>query len=222
MGDIVVFGVGQLAETLSVYLKRHSEHRIAAYTVDRKFREQDEFQGKPVLAWESLEESYTPDEVKLFCPMGYRDLNRARREKFLEGKRRGYDFISFVHPSSHVYAERVGENCVVLEQCVLQPHVTVGDNVIMWSSTHVGHHSEIGDHCFLAGGGGVAGNCKVGEGTFLGGGATMRDNRRIGRYCIVGMGAIVLQNVPDDSFVTAERPTIKPGVASRFARRLLG
>lgn len=221
MSRVVVFGVGQIAEMVSFFIETDTSHEIAAYTLDRSFMECETFRGKPVIAWEDLEKKYPPSKYELFCPISYRGLNVLRQTKYEEGKARGYRFINYIHSSSLVYAESMGDNCMILENCVVQPGVKVGNNVILWSSTHIGHHSVIGDHCFIAGNGGVSGNVTLGCSCFLGGGSLVSDNVRIGARCIVGIGARVVENMDDEAVAVGDKARIIAGAAKKFATKLM-
>ena len=187
MSKVVIFGIGQLAQTVTVYLERESSHEIAGYVVDAAYRNGlTEFMGRPVFDWESLEKSFAPEDGVLFGPISYRGLNRFRRDRYLEGKARGYSFLSFIHPASHVYTDDIGENCLVLEANTIQPCVRIGNNVMIWSGNHIGHHTEIGDHSFLTSHVGISGNCRIGSGCFFAGKSGVADNVRVGDGCLIG------------------------------------
>ncbi|WP_162901620.1 acetyltransferase [Breoghania sp. L-A4] len=223
MSDIVIFGAGQLASVISVYIARESSHRIVGYTVDDSYLGgSSTFNGLPLVAWERLEEHFATDRVLLLGPVSYRDANRFRRDRYLDGKARGYDFASFIHPATHIYSDRIGENCIILEGNVVQPFAEVGNNCILWSGNHVGHHTIIGNHCFLASQVGIGGNARIGERTFFGGQSGVIDNTSIGEGCIIGAGSTVLNDLGDESFVMFRGTRTLEGAAGRFASTLLG
>src|SRR4051794_33185280 len=112
MADVVVFGAGQLAEVVKAYIDAHGPDRVVGFTVDGEYRTGDTFHGLPLVAWDRLEDRFPPAAVKLLGPISYRRLNGFRRDRHLEGKARGYEFASFVHPAAHVYATEIGENCL--------------------------------------------------------------------------------------------------------------
>lgn len=108
LADIVIFGSGQLADVAKAYLDRFSEDRVVGFTVDAAYLDQPRRHGLPVVAWETLEMTFPPDQVLLLGPLSYQRLNRFRRDRHLEAKARGYGFASFVHPSAHNMAQAVG------------------------------------------------------------------------------------------------------------------
>ena len=223
MSNIVIFGTGQIAQAVAVYLDRDSTHEVAAFVIDAAYRNgQGRCMGRPVHDWESLERDFRPEDGLLFGPVSYRGLNQFRKARFDEGKRRGYRFLTYIHPSAHVYTDEIGENCLILEQNVIQPFARIGDNVVIWSNNHIGHHTMIGDHCFVTSQVGIAGNCRVGEACFFGGQSGLIDNRSVGAGCIIGAGATVLTDLADGDYVQAAHPRIARGAAGRFSKSLLG
>ncbi|MGH1355289.1 MAG: acetyltransferase [Thalassovita sp.] len=201
MADIVIFGAGQLADVAKAYIDQFSEDRVVGFTVDADFLDQPQRHGLPVVAWETLEAAFPPDQVLLLGPLSYQRLNRFRRDRHLEAKARGYGFASFVHPSAHNLAQAVGDNCFVLENCVLQPYSVLGDGVMIWSGTHVGHHSVIGDFCFLSSLVGLASSVTIEPGCMIGGQVGVDNGVTIGAESYLQSRAMIRSNVPPGSVV---------------------
>lgn len=220
--DLVIFGAGQLAEVVSVYIRAHSDIEIVGYTVDQKYLHAERFQGLPLVAWEQLEQHFPPDKVMLFGPISFRDGNRFRRKRYEQGLERGYRFYSFVHPSCHIYTEQIGTNVLILEGNTLQPFTTIGDNCVLWSNNHIGHHTRIGAHCFLAGHVGIGGNTEVGEGVFFAGKSGASDNLKIGNGCLLSFGALATYNLPDGAVLAAPKMRMSKNAAHRAIRKMLG
>ena len=220
MTDLVLFGTGAAAQTVAVYLERHSDHRIVGHAVDAAFRDRDSLNGRPVVDWEDLERHFPPDRVQLFGPFSYARMNGLRRDRYLQGKARGYRFARFIHPASHVYTDDIGENCLILEACVIQPFVRIGDNVVVWSMVSIAHHAVIGDHCFLAAQTSVAGSARIGSGCCLAGQVGVADGVRIGGGCALLNGAFVTRDLPDDSVVVGPRAERKGFPGTRLHRLL--
>jgi len=210
MADVVLFGIGQMAEVARAYLEWEGSHRIVAHSVHAAYRTDPVKNGLPVVEWEGLETEYPATQASLFAPLSYRGVNAARKAVFEEGLARGYDFISFIHPAAHHYGTPIGRNAFVLEGNVIQPHGIIGDNCVLWSGNHIGHHSVIGDHVFLASHVVVSGAVRIGARCFLGVNATVRDNVTLGAECVVGAGALVTCDLPDRAVV--------PGAATEVSR----
>ncbi|MGA2185824.1 MAG: acetyltransferase [Bryobacteraceae bacterium] len=218
MADVVVFGAGQIAEVAKVYMDAHGPDRVVGFTVDSAFQKSDTFQDLPLVAWERLEGRFPPESVKLLGPLSYRNLNEFRRDRHIEGRRRGYEFTSFIHPASHVYTREIGENCFILENNVIQPFVRIGAGVMIWSSNHIGHHAVIGDYCFLASHVGLGSNVQLGERCFLAGKVGIDSGVKIGIACFLGGGAIVKKDLPDESVVPGPADAVAPYSSKRIKR----
>lgn len=219
---MIVFGAGQLAEVLTHYLSEDPAFNLVGYTVDRSFLpEKREFKGRPVVAWEDIESAYPPDRFHLLGPVSYKDNNRFRRDRYLEAKAKGYQFASFIHPSSHIAGAEIGENSIILEECTVQPYAKIGVCSILWSKVHIGHHAQIGDFCFFASFCGIAGNARVGDCTFFGGQSGLIDNLSVGADCIIAAGTTLTKSVPDGSVAATRGVRIIKNAAKRFARTLL-
>ncbi|MDU8909791.1 hypothetical protein [Aestuariicoccus sp. MJ-SS9] len=221
--DVIVFGVGQLAEVVGHYLDNHSDLTVAGYTVDPDFLPTEpEFRGKPVVPWDRIAQDFPPDRYQLIGPVSYRDNNRFRRDRYLEGKAMGYRFASFIHPTAQVETPHVGENSVILEECTVQPFSRLGVCSILWSKVHIGHHARIGDYCFMASFCGIAGNVRVGDCVFFGGMSGVTDNLTVGSDCIVGADTVVTRDLADGALAAARGIRVIEGGARRFGKRLLG
>ncbi|MEO1554845.1 MAG: acetyltransferase [Pseudomonadota bacterium] len=219
--DIVLFGTGLVAEVITVYLERFSDLNIVAYTVDAGFEPEDgQFNGKPVIPWDSLPEHYPADQVRLMGPLTYQRLNRIRRDRYLEGLALGYRFASFIHPQSHILTDQIGDHVIILENNVIQPFSSIGDNVILWSGNHIGHHVELGNHCFVASMVGIAGSTKIGEECYLGGQAGITHGLSIGDRCALLNSVLVKQDLPDDTVITGHPGDVKPYPSRRIAHLL--
>jgi sugar O-acyltransferase (sialic acid O-acetyltransferase NeuD family) len=221
MTDIVVFGAGQIADVAKAYIDAHGPDRIVGFTVDAEYLKSDSFHGLPLVPWERLEDFFPPQQVKLLGPLSYRRINEFRKARYLEGKRRKYQFASFIHPHSHIYTTDIGENCLILEANIIQPYARIGNNVIMWSGNHIGHHCVIGDHCFITSQVGIAGATRIGEGCFLGGKVGITEGLAIGDGCFLSFGVIVTKDLAPGSVVlrTASDP-IAPYPSSRIRGRI--
>ncbi|MFS0919255.1 acetyltransferase [Brevibacillus sp. 179-C 1.1 NHS] len=199
MEKVIIFGLGQIAEIAHFYLMEDSPYEVVAFTVDKKYMNKEEFKELPVVPFEEIEMHFPPNEYKLFIPISYTQLNKLRAEKYYEGKKKGYTFISYISSKATYYNTPIGENCFILENNVIQPFTKIGDNVIMWSGNHIGHHSTIEDHCFLASHIVISGSVLIKPYSFIGVNATFRDNITVGAENIIGAGALILTDTLDGS-----------------------
>ena len=201
MADIVLFGVGEVASVAKYYLDHFSEDRVVGYTVDAAYVREDRLDGLPVVAWENLHERFAPGSVQLLGPLSYQRLNDFRRERHLEGKSRGYDFASFIHPSTHNCAASIGENAFILEGCTLPPYCVVGVGAILWSAVHIGHHCRIGDFVFLSSQVGLSSGVHIEDCCMIGGQVGIINGITVGASSYIESRAVLRRNVPPHSVV---------------------
>lgn len=205
---LVIFGTGDFARTAAVYFSKDSPTRVSAFTVHRAYLKQKRLLGLPVVPFERIRQLYPPNRYALFVAIGYRQLNRARAKVYEDCKRLGYELVSYVSSKAARWdGTRIGDNCFILENNVLQPFVKIGNNVILWSGNHVGHDSVIGDHCFIASHAVISGNVRIGPYCFIGVNATLRDGITVAPECVIGAGALILKDTrPQQVFASAGTP----------------
>jgi sugar O-acyltransferase (sialic acid O-acetyltransferase NeuD family) len=218
MADLVLFGAGHIAQVAKVYIDRHGPDRVVGFTVDSGFMTGDSLDSLPVVAWEELEGRFPPGEVKLLGPLSYRRMNDFRRDRHREGRSRGYEFSSFIHPACHIYTEDIGENCFILESNIIQPFARIGAGVMMWSGNHIGHHCVVGDYCFLSSQVGFGGGANIGARCFVAGKAGVDSGVSVGEGCFLGFGVVVKNDLPADSVVPGVADAIAPYAAHRIKR----
>ena len=216
---VVLFGTGRLARTIHYFLVHESPYEIAAVTVDREHMKGDETFGLPTFPFETLPETHPPDAYDLFLALGYRRMNRLREERFRQAKEMGYQLISHISPRASTWPNlEIGENCLVLDEVVVHPYVTIGDDTIIWSGSHVGHGTVIGDHCFIASRAAISGWVTVANNCFLGTNCTVRDGLSLAPMSLVGAGVVVTRDTTEGQILAPPEPRILPGRSDRLPR----
>lgn len=207
MIKVIIFGTGDISQIANQYLSKDDRYEVAAFVMDKEYISESEFEGKPVVEFESLNDNYPPENYKLFIPLSYTNINKLREEKFLQSKEKGYECISYISPKSFIADNvTIGENCFIFEDNTLQPYVSIEDNCILWSGNHIGHHSTVRRNCFISSHVVIAGGCDIGRNSFLGVNSTLRDHISIGKYNVIGAGALILSTTADDN-VFVEKAT---------------
>jgi sugar O-acyltransferase (sialic acid O-acetyltransferase NeuD family) len=218
--QIIVFGVGEIAELADFYFTHDSGYEVAGFTVDGAYLKATEFRGRPVVAFEDVAEKFPPERYRFFVAVSYARLNAIRAEKVAAARAKGYRLVSYLSSRATVFdGFDLKDNCFILEDNTIQPFARVGANVTLWSGNHIGHHSTIEDDVFLASQVVVSGGVRIGQGSFVGVNVTIRDHVTIGRQCVLGAGALVLEDQPDFS-VVAPRGTERSKVPSTRLRSL--
>lgn len=209
MKKLIIYGTGPIAEVAEFYFRTDSDYEITAFTNAKDFIEEDTFFGKPLVPFESLEQTYPPSDFDIFIALGYNKTNQIRQQRYLEAKEKGYTCATYISSRATYYGTPVGDNCFIFEDNVIQPFVTIGNNVTLWSGNHIGHHSTIKDHCFIASHVVISGSCVINENCFIGVNATLRDNITLGRFVLVGAGAIVMKDCDKRTLVLPAQSSYK-------------
>ena len=207
---VILWGCGQMSEVAHFYITHDSPYEVAAFCLDKDYIGKESFHHLPVVPFEDIEDRYSPAEYSMLFLISYNQMNALRTAKYLEAKRKGYHFISYVSRKATYYGTPIGENTFIMENNVIQPYTTIGNNVVMWSGNHVGHHAKIEDNCFIASHVVISGSTIIGENSFLGVNTTIRDNIQIGKRNLIGAGAVILNNTEDDSVYTVNKSVLVP------------
>ena len=209
MAKVIIFGTQDLAQLAEYYLSHDSEHEVVGFTVHSQFMDRENFMGKPVIPMENIDKDYPPDRVKLFAPMTHSKMNKLRESVYNEGKKRDYDFISYVSSKATVTNNEIGENCFILEDNTLQPFTKIGNNVMLWSGNHIGHHGSIKDHVFFTSHVVLSGRCVVEPYSFFGVNSTIRDGSHIAQGTLIAMGASLTSQETEEWGVYVGNPAKK-------------
>ena len=209
MKSLVIYGTGLIAEVAGFYFDRETEYSIAAFTNAAEFITDETFQGRPLVPFEIIEDYYPPTDVDLFVAVGYTKTNQVRQARYLEAKQKRYTCPTYISSRAAYYGTPVGDNCLILENNVIQPFTQIGDNVTLWSGNHIGHHSTIRSHCFVSSHVVVSGNVVIGENCFLGVNSTLRDNIELGKFTVVSSGATVMDSCEERSLVLPARSSYR-------------
>jgi sugar O-acyltransferase (sialic acid O-acetyltransferase NeuD family) len=211
---VVIFGLNDLAELAHYYLTTDSDYTVVGFTVNKEYLTETVFKGLPVIAFEELEQHFSPNEYLLFAPMTGVEMNNIRKKIYLEGKEKGYTFISYVSSKATVCHNEIGENCFILEDNTLQPFTKIGNNVMMWSGNHIGHHGIVEDHVFFTSHVVLSGHCHVKERAWIGVNATIRDRVTIGEGSLIAMGAMITKSTEDEGFYIGSpaKKQLKPAI----------
>lgn len=192
---IIIVGDGETAQLAWEYFTYDSDMRVAGFAVEEKYRKTERLYELPVVDLEIVERRFPPRDHRAFVAISYTHLNRVRTRVCGEMKARGYALASYVSSRAFVWrTARIGENCFVLENNVIQHGVVIEDNVFLWSGNHVGHQTRIRRDTYIASHAVISGFCDIGESCFVGVNATFNDKIRVARDGVIGSGAVVVRD----------------------------
>lgn len=195
MSKIIIFGLQDFAQLAHYYLTNDSAHEVVAFCVNKEYVGNVKlFEGKPVVAFEDVEQIYPQSDYKFFAPMSHKRMNQLRQLVYESIKSKGYEMISYVSTQAYVSNNQIGDNCFILENNTLQPFTNIGNNVVLWSGNHIGHHGIIEDHVFFTSHVVMSGHCHIKRNAFLGVNATLRDGIVVEEYSLIAMGAMLTKS----------------------------
>ena len=196
---VVIFGNLRSASLAWYCLLHDSSYKVAGFTVDAAYITSPQFEGLPLVPFETLEAHYLPADYRLLIPMGYHQINGVRRARYEQARQRGYAFASYVSSRASVWPDlTIGDNVLIYEHAIIAPFARIGNNCIIRSGAHISHHCEVASHAFVGAEVAMAGEGSVGEQAFVGVGAVLRDRIRIAERSFIGAGAVVMQDTMAD------------------------
>src|SRR4051812_2601767 len=100
--DLVIVGDSSFAEIAREYFDHDSDHRVVAFAVEKAYLKRDNLGGLPVVALETVEEQFSPQQHQLHVAIVYTQLNRLRARLCTKAKERGYRLASYVSSRAFV------------------------------------------------------------------------------------------------------------------------
>ena len=196
---IVIFGINNYTDIFFDYLSCEEEYEVCAYTVNKEYLTVETWNGKRVIPFEHLEEEYPPETCEVLLAIGYNHMNEGREKKFFECKEKGYQVLTYIHPSAIVLTEKIGEGNLIMAGSIIEHGCKLGDGNIINPNVLISHNTELGNFNFVAGASSLAGNIHVGNNCMLGLNCTIRDNVTIGNYTLVGAGTYIDHSTEENS-----------------------
>lgn len=213
---LIIVGDSAFAEVAYELFTYDSNYHVVAFAVEASHLTRDLLFGVPVVALETLTDTYEPEHHAFYCANVYTHLNRLRTRLYRKMMRgQGYTPASYISSRAFIWHNvQLGEHVFIFEDNTLQPFVSIGDNVVLWSGNHIGHHTKVGDHCFVSSHVVISGKCTIGKSGVFGVNATIGNDVTIGDDCFVGANATVTQDIPDNTLVKGAKGQIA-GVPAR-------
>ena len=210
----IIYGIGRFAEYVLYVISNDSKYEIVGFCIDQKLIGSDsEFSGLPLVAFETVEDVFHPQDHKMFIAVGD---NSIRAQKFQQAIVKGYSFLSYISSKSNVWDDLAyGQNVFVSEDSVIQPYVIIADNSLLIGA-RVAHHSVVGKNSLLSGCL-IGGSVVIGNNCFLGLNSTVKQGVSVGDNNLIGMGCVITKNTKGDEVFCVRDHTIRSTVPrSRF------
>ncbi len=200
MRNLIIFGVGHIADCVSYYFDNDDRFNIVGYCCDSEFLKDSTFKGKPVVSFDEVTTIFPSNTHSMFIAIGYHKLNQLRKEKFQLAQSLGYSLESYLGKNVAKPA-KIGANCFIPDGSIIQPFVSIGHNSFIWGGAMIGHHVFIGDHCWITGSANIGGLSKINEECFIGLNATVSNNVTIGKRALLGANSFVNKDLHEESVV---------------------
>ena len=128
--------------------------------------------------------------------------NRARLELYRKLKKRGFSFLTIVHPTAVVSkTAKIYEGCFIGAQAVVQNNSIVSNVSLINTAAVIEHDNEIGEAVHVAPRACTAGRVKIGNMSFIGIGAVIIPDIVIGGLSFIAAGALITKDVSDQTMM---------------------
>jgi sugar O-acyltransferase (sialic acid O-acetyltransferase NeuD family) len=208
---VIIFGTSDLGQAVDFYLTHDSDRNVVAYTASSEAiasQKLAEVNGRPVVAFETVQATHPPSAYDMFVAYGYARMNAGKAEIIAQAEAKGYTLISHICSSATCWGDlEMGSNVFIFEHNNVQPQVKIGKGVILGRGSNIGHHSVIEDYAFLANHVVLCGHNVVGKSSFIGSNATVMDGVKLAPSTLVGAAAFIKRDTQEgDAFVTEQTP----------------
>lgn len=205
--NIYIIGAGGHGRVVFESISQQSVFNVKA------FLEIDEMQVNTVIHNVRVmhENQIKHDEsIMLANGIGSIGLPTIRKKQFDTWKKKGFDFISVIHPTAYYSRDvELKEGVQLLARSTVMTGSVIGCNTIINTAASIDHDCMIGDHVHIAPGVVISGGVRVGNHCHIGTGAKIIQGITIGNNVLIAAGAVVINDVPDNVVVAGVPAKIK-------------
>ena len=191
---IIIYGNSDFAELMYYYFTTDSVYEVVGFCVDKGYIKSDKFLNIPLVPFETVEDTFPPNEYKMFVAVGYKNM-RLRKELYKKTIRKGYNHINYI--SSKAILDKsniIGKNNAILHNVVLEPFCKIGNNNVINTNVIICHHAEVMNDCFIAAKALVGGFTIIKNNCFLGFSSTILQKLVIEDETLVAASSVVNRN----------------------------
>lgn len=188
MGKVLILGAGELGKQIRHFVSNCSGHQFVGFLDD--FGSSEDILGKM-----SEIETFKDQIDYVAIGIGYLHLE-FKSHLFKQLKEKGFDFLTFVHPSCIVdNTAIIGEGSILFPGVIVDQGSQIGQNTILNCGVIVSHDCNVGDHSFVAPGVVFSGRCNLGDMCFVGSGSVLKNDVCITENVTIGAGSLVLKSI---------------------------
>lgn len=194
MKKVIVIGTGGLAREFTSFFSVETRLAQIVGYYSTNLEEHSKFNLPGAL----FDSGFTPSFVGTDLAVIAIANNEAKQRLSEKLKGRGFNFPSFVHPSSVVSKSAyINEGVVISPNCVVSPNVRLGPFSYLNFSCGIGHDAILERYLQINPGSQIGGWAIVREFSTVGSGSTILQGVEIGKGSTVGSGSVVFANVLD-------------------------
>lgn len=196
---VIILGAGGHAK-VCLDLLRILHYKVLGFTAPKAA--QGELEDVAYLGEDKDVLSYSSESTGLVNGVGSIGDPSVRKKLYHDFRKRGYHFMTLVHPSATLSANASLEEGVhVMAGAIVQPGSLIAENTIINTKASVDHDCQIGRHVHLAPAATLSGGVRIGDECHVGTGANIIQNLNIGAKSIVGAGSLVIRDVQEGKTV---------------------
>lgn len=191
MKKIIIFGVGDLSNQLFRYIEQDHIYDVIAFSVEEEYIKSDLFCNRPVVAFEKIEDIYSPKEYGMLICIGYNSMNKTRARIFEKVKEKGYEILSYIHPTATVLSNDFGYGNIVLENTSISIGCKIGNGNLIYNCVVLCHDVKIGNFNSISASANFLGHSSMGDYCFVGANSTVKDSTEISDMTLLGANVFI-------------------------------
>jgi sugar O-acyltransferase (sialic acid O-acetyltransferase NeuD family) len=174
----------------------HGRYSFAGF-VDRDLKVGEKVLSHEVIGGDGDLERLSDEVGAALIGVGHIKSPEPRRSIFGMLMKLGFDLPTLVSPHAYVSdLAEVGVGTIVMHGSIVNAGARVGENCILNTQSLIEHDVVVGNHSHISTGAKLNGCTRVGDGCFVGSGAVLRHEIEIGDETIIGAGCVVMKNQP--------------------------
>jgi len=213
----IIYGNGAMAKVLYSYMKKDFD--IAGFCVDSCCIKEKKFCGLSLVAFEKVETVFNPKKYNMINAIGFIEMNELREKKCEQSGKKGYETVSFIHPSVQIHdGVSIGKNCIILDFVSIHCGSKIGDGTFISSNVNIGHDCTIEPFNWINSGVSIAGNTKIGKGCFFGVNSSIGNDLSIGSKNFIAANVHINKNTLDNQTYLSQNAQLFKLDSKKFIR----
>lgn len=189
--QLIIFGVGTLAELAHYYATYEMDFNVLSFVVDDDYLINDNLLNVPIIPLSTFINKYKNSNINIFVAIGYKSLIN-REIVFNKISNLGYILINIISKSSYIAKNiTLGRNNFIMPGVIIESNVIIENNNVFWSNSTICHNTKIQDHNFIASNVTIGGEVKIGNRNFFGFSSTILQQKTIGSDILIGAQSLL-------------------------------